>query len=76
MTLSNSCSSVKLLTYADDADIIERTKRDVTASFSAIEQEFTKMGVAVNESKTKFMLLTSRDMRRIDFQITADDYTF
>ena len=30
-------------------DIIGRTKRDVTAAFSAIERESTKMGLAVIE---------------------------
>ena len=33
------------------------------------------MGLAVNEGKTKYMFSTSRDMRRIDSQITADNYT-
>ena len=35
-----------------------------------------KMGLAVNEDKTKYMLSKSRDVRRIDSQITADKYTF
>ena len=34
------------------------------------------MGLAVNEDKTKYMFSTSRDERRIDSQITADNYTF
>ena len=34
------------------------------------------MGLAVNEGKTKYMLSTSRDVRRIASQITADNYTF
>ena len=55
-----------------DAD----TMWDVTAVFSGIERESMKMGLAVNEGKTKYMLLTSRDMRRIWSQITADNYTF
>ena len=45
--------SVKLLAYIDDIHIIGCTKRDVTAAFSAIERESTKMGRAVNEGKTK-----------------------
>ena len=32
--------------------------REVTAAFSAIERESTKMGLAVYESKTKYMLST------------------
>ena len=39
--------SVQLLDNADDIDIIGRTKRVITAAFSAIEWEFTKMGPAV-----------------------------
>ena len=68
--------SFQLLAYADDIDIIGRTKRDVTAAFGAIEQESTKVGLAVNEGKTKYMFSTSRDVRRIDSRITVDNYTF
>ena len=52
--------SIQLLAYVHDIDIIERTKRDVSAAFSAIEREFIKMGLAVNEDKTKYMFSTSR----------------
>ena len=45
--------NVHLLAYADNIDIIGRTMRDVTAAFSAIEREPAKMGLAVNEDKTK-----------------------
>ena len=34
------------------------------------------MGLAVKEGKTKYMLSTCRDARRINSQITADNYTF
>ena len=47
--------SVQLLAYADDIDIIGRTKRNITVVFSAIERESIKMGLAVNEGKTKYM---------------------
>ena len=68
--------SVQLLAYADDIDIIGRSKRDVTPAFSAIERESTKMNLAVNEGETKYLLSTSRDERRIDSRITADNNTF
>ena len=64
-----------MLAYADDIDIIGRTKPDITAVLSAIERKSTKMGLAVNEGK-QCMLSTSRDERRIRSQITADNYTF
>ena len=39
-----------MLAYADGIDFIGPSKGDVTAAFSAIEWESTKMGLAVNES--------------------------
>ena len=39
--------SVQLLTYAVDVDIIGRTKRDVTAAFSATERESIKIEIYV-----------------------------
>ena len=68
--------NVQLLAYADDIDTIGRTKRDVTAPFSAIERKSTKMGLAVNGGKKKYMLSSCRDARRIDSQFMADNYTF
>ena len=69
---------IQLLAYADEIDIIERSsKRNVTAAFSAIEQEPTNMGLAVSkEGKRKYILSTRRDVRRVDSQITTDNYTF
>ena len=55
---------------------IGRTRWDVTAAFSVIERESTKIGLAVNEGKTKYMLLTSKDVRHINSQITADNDAF
>ena len=40
--------SFYFLAYADDIEIMERTKRDITAAFSAIEWESTKMGLTIN----------------------------
>ena len=36
----------------------------------------TKIGLAVNEGKPKYMLSRCGDARRIDSQITADNYIF
>ena len=49
--------------------------RDVTA-FSAIERESSKMGLAVNEGKTKYMLPTSGVVPCKGSQITANSYNF
>ena len=68
--------SVQLLAYADDIDIIGGTKWNVTAAFNAIERESIKMGLAINEGKTKCILTTSKNVQHIDSRITADNYTF
>ena len=68
--------SVQLLLYADDIDIIGSTLRDVTAAFSAIEQEFAKRGLLLNEGKTKSMLTTSGVVSHMGSQITANSYNF
>ena len=68
--------SVLLLTYTDDIDIIGLTKRDVTAAFSTILLgSLLRWVLAVNEGKTKYMLSTSRDVRRIASRIMAHNYT-
>ena len=48
--------SIQMLAYADDIYIIGYTKRYVTATFSAIERESAKMGLAVNEDKTNCVI--------------------
>ena len=53
-----------LLAYADDIDIVGRIERDVTGAFSRIEIESAKMGLMVNEDKTKIMLATAREAPR------------
>lgn len=70
--------SVQLLAYADDIDIIGRTKRAVAGAFASIESEATKMGLAVNEDKTKFMLSTRNESQhhRLGQNITMDSYSF
>nr|XP_043067135.1 uncharacterized protein LOC122321356 [Drosophila bipectinata] len=67
---------IQLLGYADDIDIIGRTNRDVTGAFGAIEKESAKVGLALNMEKTKFMLCSSRESRRLENQLTAENYSF
>ena len=64
--------SIQLLAYANEIDIIARTMRDVTVGFSATERVYAKMGLPINEGKTKYMLSTSGDVPKI----TANSYNF
>ena len=53
--------SVMPLAYADDVDIIGGKKRDVSAAFSQLVQEAHKVGLAVNEDKTKYLVSTTKN---------------
>lgn len=44
--------TVHLLLYADDINIIEHKKRDVTATFNAIDCKSAHMVVTLNEAKS------------------------
>ena len=97
MTLSNSCSSVKVgmdlsepfdtvrgfrqgylfnfvmesvlrmtALHRNDTILQKSVKLLAKRDISAIEQETTKIGLAVNEVKTKYMLSPSRNVRHID----------
>lgn len=41
--------------HKDNINTIGINKRDVTAAFIAIENEFAKMGLVVNEGKIKYL---------------------
>ena len=57
-------------------DIIVCAKRDVAVAFSAIERDFIKMGLVANKLKTKYMLVTLGNMRRIGSHITDDNFPY
>jgi len=70
--------SVQLLAYADDIDVIGRTQRAVNEVFGSIEAEAAKLGLAVNEGKTKYMLSSRKDThhRRIGQNVTMGSNNF
>lgn len=68
--------SFMLLAYADDIDIIGLNRRAVTAAFSALERESRRLGLVVNEDKTKYMLSTVKEAARIGSHVSVDAYNF
>ncbi|XP_055904553.1 uncharacterized protein LOC129940287 [Eupeodes corollae] len=50
----------QLICYADDIDIIGRSKRAVLEAFTGIEEQAKLVGLQVNEDKTKYMLSTNK----------------
>ena len=53
--------SVMLLAYADDVDIIGSIICEVEADFSKFAEEARSVGLAVNESKTKYLASAPND---------------
>lgn len=47
--------SVQVLAYADDIDIVTRSVRQLNETFTELQREAAKLGLKVNEDKTKYM---------------------
>ena len=67
--------SVMPLAYADDIDIIGRSEREVAVAFSKFTEEARSIGLAVNENKTKLLLLTAK-YTNIGVSVKIDGYNF
>jgi hypothetical protein len=50
--------SIQLLGFADDIDIIGRSVRAVKDAFIKLEKEASRIGLRVNEDKTKFLMVS------------------
>jgi hypothetical protein len=46
----------QLLAYADDIDIVGRSQAAVRDAYLALEEEAAKVGLRINEQKTKYMI--------------------
>jgi hypothetical protein len=46
----------QLLAYADDIDIVGRSQSAVRNAYVALEGEAAKVGLKINEQKTKYMI--------------------
>jgi sorting nexin-29 len=53
--------STQLLAYADDIDIIGRNTRSITEAYSKLELEASRLGLLVNEDKTKLLMVAASD---------------
>jgi hypothetical protein len=51
----------QLLAYADDIDIVGRSQSAVRDAYIALEGEATKVGLKINEQKTKYMIAARND---------------
>lgn len=66
-----------LLAFADDIDVMARSVLKVKEQFIKIEKETLKMGLAINETKTKYMYVSRQAQRdRIGQNVTIGDFNF
>ena len=56
--------SIQLLGFADDVDIVGRNIRSITDAYSRMEREANKIGLRVNEDKTKFLMVAASERTR------------
>lgn len=65
------------LAYADDIDLVGNNVITVKEIFNKIETETRKMGLIVNEEKTKYMCINRQNRRdRIGQNVTIDTFNF
>jgi hypothetical protein len=56
----------QLLAYANDIDIVGRSQSAVQNAYLALEGEAAKVGLKINEQKTKYMIAARNDMKICD----------
>ena len=66
--------TIQLLAFADDIDIIGRTKSSVINAFVALESAAKEMGLVINADKTKFLISTNNSPDLSPLKI--GNYTF
>lgn len=68
--------SVQLVAYADDIAIVARDVKHLEEAVKSIIKEARKRGLEINETKTKYMGVTRRDMANTSAAIKIGKYTF
>ncbi|XP_055379626.1 uncharacterized protein LOC129610878 [Condylostylus longicornis] len=66
----------QIYAYADDIAIMSRSKRDLIEIFTRLDQQTRRIGLKINENKTKYMIVSRSNTRRVAQNITINDYNF
>jgi hypothetical protein len=68
----------QLLAYADDIDIVGRSQSAVRKAYLALEGEAAKVGLKINEQKTKYSIATwnDRTLRDVGQNVAIGDKHF
>ncbi|KAJ4427940.1 hypothetical protein ANN_23950 [Periplaneta americana] len=65
-----------ILAYADDIDIVARSRRAMEDAFLNIEKAGRNMGLTINQSKTKYMACGKANLENMPSSITIGRYDF
>jgi hypothetical protein len=68
----------QLLAYADDIDIVGRSQSAVRNAYLALEGEAVKVGLKINEERTKYMIAARNDrtIRHVGQSVAIGDKHF
>ncbi|GFV45469.1 putative endonuclease-reverse transcriptase [Trichonephila clavipes] len=67
-------NSIQLLAFDDGIDIIARTPTTIRQTFLSLEKEALRMGLKINENKTKYMPCIQSCFNKSHFKI--EEYSF
>jgi hypothetical protein len=68
----------ELFAYADDIDIVGRSQSAVQNAYLALAREVAKVGLKINEEKTKYMIVARHDrtIRDVGQSVATGDKHF
>jgi sorting nexin-29 len=68
---------VQILAFADDVDIVGRRHTDVVEAYTSLKREAAKIGLLVNEEKTKYMKTSDATVpQQVGNSVTIDGQNF
>jgi sorting nexin-29 len=68
--------SVQILAYADDIDIIGRTRAAMIEAFTSLEKAAKGMNLFVNQEKTKYVPVTKKSLASYPHYLEVGPYKF
>uniref|UniRef100_A0A0A9WMC2 Reverse transcriptase domain-containing protein n=1 Tax=Lygus hesperus TaxID=30085 RepID=A0A0A9WMC2_LYGHE len=68
--------SSQIMGYADDLAILGHTERAVREVFVELEQESKKLGLMINKEKTKYLVISPSETRRVARNLKIRPYSF
>jgi hypothetical protein len=75
---SDGNKETQLLAYPDDIDMVGRSQSAVRDAYLALEKEVAKVGLKINEQKSKYMIAARNDrtIRDVGQSVAIDDKHF